>query len=165
MPATDADLHALDALLDQAVLLGAELDPNYRVLGLTIDVAPDRHPGQPAGGDHRLQVLLHPAGTIEASLRRRGDETVVEAFTVDQLPDVVHALDGPVLTAPIVGEGPVAPGEWGPAMSLQGRSNAPDGHRHRLRFDVTAGDREFGLHVTFDEVEVRGPDGQGIALT
>lgn len=172
MPASDDRLAAVEAVLDGATLLGAELDVRYRVLGLTVDPAPGRHPDEADGGgtagegdDRRLQVLAHPTSTFLASLRLvEGDRRVVEAFTVDQLADVVHALDGPTIAGPVLGGPHPAPGEWGPEPSLQGRSSAPDGTFHRLRVEVTSGARELGLFVTFDEVDLRRPDGGDVEL-
>ncbi len=164
MPASDARLEAVEALLDGALLLGAELDARYRVLGLTVEPTADHHPD---GGvaDRRLQVLLHPSSTFVASLRvEDADERRVEAFVLEQLPDVVHALDAPTIAGPVFGRPEPAPGEWGPSPSLEGRSSAPDGTFRRLRLEVASGVRRFGLFATFDDVDVRRPDGTDVEL-
>lgn len=178
VPASDDRLAAVARLLRDAVLLGAEVDVRYRVLALTVEPTADAHPDGPARGrpdatppadgavvDPRLQVLLHPASTFLASLRvEDGDDRRVEAFGVEQLPDVVHALDGPVMADPVFGLPRPAEGEWGPRPSLEGRSSAPDGTFHRLRVEATRGARRFGLFATFDDVEVRRPDGSEVEL-
>lgn len=150
-----------ERLLDGAALLGAELDTEYRVLGLTIEPAPGRHPHDPGRPeDRRLQVLCSPASTVLASLRRQdGDQTVVETFSVEQLPLVVDALAEPTLHPPFFGQPQPRPGEWGPDFSVEGRSNAPDGQRHTLRFGVEGRGRRLDLFVRFDEIAVVRPDG------
>lgn len=168
MPATDAQLAWVDALMDGAVLLGVELDTQYRVLGATVEPGEGRHPddageaGDPQR-DRRLQVLAHPCAAITAVLFRDDDgERVVERFTAEQLPAVVAALDDPELSAPIVTrtEAPQLPED----VSLHGESSAPDGRTHRLVLDVSGGDRRLVLSATFDELEVRDPGGETVAL-
>lgn len=161
MPASDDLLCAVEALLDGAALLGAELDAKYRVLALTVEVDPGRHPDRRLD-DRRLQVLVHPASTFVVSLRVHDDNPRIEAFLIDQLPDVVHALDGPVIEGPVFGAPEPAAGEWGPEPSVQGRSSAPDGNLRTLRVEVASGVRRFGLFATFDDVEVRRPDGTDV---
>lgn len=166
MPASDDRLAAVEHLLDDAALLGAEVDVRYRVLGLTVEPRSGRHPdGAAPGGDGRLQVLLHPASTFVASLRvEEGSQRRIEAFAVEQLPDVVHALEGPTIHGPVFGRPRPAAGEWGPEASLEGTSSAPDGTFRRVRIEVEQGSRRFGLFATFDDVEVRRPDGTVVDL-
>ncbi len=163
VPASDALLEAVEHLVDGASLLGAELDAKYRVLALTIEVAPGRHPDRRLD-DRRLQVLVHPASTFVVSLRVHDEQPRVEAFLAEQLADVVHALDGPTIDGPVFGAPEPAPGEWGPEPSLHGRSSALDGSLRTLRVEVVSGVRHFGLFATFDDLDVRRPDGTDVDL-
>lgn len=158
MPAAPATLAALQRLLDGASWLGAEIDLQYRVLALTIE------PGDTptSADDPRRQVLLSPASTIKVCLRVDEEPPRVESFEVEQLPDVVAAMDAPALTGQMVGPGDPSHG-W-PALSLGGRSNAPDGHTHRVHLAATTGARTLELFATFDEVEVRDAQQQAIDL-
>jgi hypothetical protein len=157
-------LDALETVLDGAALLGLELEPRFRVLAATLEPLPERHP-EATASDRRVQLLCHPVSTILASLRRTADaEDVVLTFDEHQLVDVVAALNGPAVTAPLFGRAEPRPGEWGP-FSLEGRSTAPDGVGHTVTFAVS--DRELNLKVfaRFDAAELRDPHGQPIDLS
>lgn len=162
----DAQQLALERILDGARLWGLELEPRYRVLAATVEPTPERHP-QGEVDDRRLQVLFFPVSTLLASLRRVGGDTdgQVETFTVEQLLDVVTALDGPEVTEAVFGRPEPVAGEWGPAWSLEGRSNAPDGRLRSLRLSVRGEDRSLGVYARFDDVEVRDADGDPVAAS
>lgn len=161
---TDTEVGSLDAVLDGAALFGAELEPRYRVLALTVEPVADRDPRQPRPRDRRLQVLASPVSTLLVALRRTGEDGARELLTFadEQLVDVVAAMDGATLTAPVVGRPEPKPGEWAPRFSLEGRSTAPDGTARTLRVEVEHDDLWLGLFARFDQVEVR--DGSGVAL-
>lgn len=164
MPATAASLAALQRLLEGSQWLGAELETSFRVLALTIEPAAAAPTGAaPDGDDRRLQVLLSPTGLLRACLRVDGETPRVESFDLEQLADVVAAMDAPVLTGQLVGAPAPTPEQW-PADSLQGRSSAMDGHAHRLRFEVRSGSRSLGLFATFDDVLVQDATGSPVAL-
>lgn len=160
-----ASLTRLDGVLDGSALLGIELDTRYRVLALTVEPAEERD-AWPGRDDRRVQVLCFPVSTVLASLRRRDEDgrTAVLTFEESQLVEVVAALSDPVLRAPLLGQPEPRPGEWGPRYSLEGRSSAPDGTRASLRLAV--GDDELDLEVfaRFDEVTLKGPDGEDLTL-
>lgn len=152
----------VDEVLDGAVCWGAELDTTYRVLALTVEPDPGRHPDGDVE-DRRLQLVLHPCSEVAARLVHAGpDGRVVEQFTVDQLVAVVDRLDGPELSAPVVTADP-APlvGD----LSLEGaaRATVMDGRRHAALFELAGGDRVLTLRATYDEVELRRPDGSTVA--
>jgi hypothetical protein len=153
MPGTER----LEQLLDRAAWLGAELEPRYRVLALTVEPDTARSPWLEE--DARVQVLCHPVSTILASLREEGESTSILSFEDEQLLDVVSALDGAPLTVARFDQGEPRPGEWGPRFSLEGRSSAPDGTLHTLRLAAQRGSLTLELFARFDTVELRGPDG------
>lgn len=153
---------AVAATLDGASLWGLELETRYRVLAATLEPPADQHP-RGAVDDRRLQVLFHPVHTILASLRRRADGQV-EAFTVDQLVDVAQALGGSPVRVRFDDPEP-APGEWGPAWSLEGRARTDDGRAHSVTLQLEdAADRILRVYATFDGYEVRDPSGQAVDL-
>lgn len=154
----------VEYLLDGACLLGAELDPRYRVLAVTVEPRAGRYPGdtprEAVGDDRRVQVLCHPVATILVSLRRRvSDGTELLAFEHEQLPDVVSTVGGARLRSPLLGQPEPAPGSWGPQFSLEGRSIAPDGIAQTLTILVSAHDLHFALFARFDTLELRDPSG------
>lgn len=158
------DPDPLEHLLASAALLGAELDLRYRVLAVTVEPAPSEHPLGEVD-DPRLQLLCHPVSTVLGALDREADGTRhLETFEAEQLPDVTAAFAGAPLTAPVLGRPEPRPGEWGPQFSLQGRSTAPDGRRRTVTLEVASEDARLRLFVRCDEVELRDPAGEEVAL-
>ena len=155
----DATRDWVDEVLDGATCWGAELDTTYRVLAVTVEPLPGRHPDGDVD-DPRLQVVLHPCSEVTARLVH--DRTTVEQFSVSQLVAVVDRLDGPVLHAPVVtADAPPLTGE----LSLEGAANATvrDGRSHAALFELAGEDRHLTLRVTYDEVELRRPDGSVVS--
>ncbi|MBY5161523.1 hypothetical protein [Salsipaludibacter albus] len=166
----DRDLDRLRDLLTSGPVWGAEVDLQYRVLALTIEPTSDRHP-QGDAEDRRLQVLLHPVGAIAAALVRHepgpapddAPRRTVLRFDQAQLPDVVAALDG----ADVVGD-PLPDAlpnldAMEERLSLRGVAQVAEGHRLPLALHLVADDLTLDLWATFDDVEVRTPDGEVLA--
>jgi hypothetical protein len=159
------ELRSLEGALAGARLLGAELEPRYRVLAVTLEVAagPD---GWELGDDLRVQLLCHPVSTILASLRREsGTARELLAFDEAQLVDVVAALDDPVVQPPLFGRSEPRPGEWGPRFCLEGRSTAPDGVTRTLTLEVAASDLSFQLFARFDLLELKDSAGRSLPVS
>lgn len=154
-------------LLTSGPVLGAEVDLTYRVLALTIEPGPDGHPAG-AVDDARLQVLFHPVGTIAAALVRHDHDDVdgprsVLQFEPDQLPDVVNALDGAVpLGDPLPDRLPDLDA-MEQRLSLRGMAQVAEGHDTPLALNLVHDDLTLDLWATFDDVEVRSPDGTVLA--
>ena len=162
---SDSEVARLSEMLDGAAVLGAELEPTYRVLALTLEPTPERsHWG--VTGDRRVQLLASPVSTLLVSLRRVAPDGAKELLTFEQdrLVDVVAALDGAGVSGPLFGRPEPRPGEWGPRFSLEGRSTAPDGISRTLRIELEAGGLTFGLFARFDQVELRDAAGQPLAV-
>lgn len=154
----DATRDWVDDVLDGATCWGAELDTTYRVLAVTVEPLPGRHPDGDVA-DRRLQLLLHPCSEVAARLVHDG--STVEQFGVGQLVAVVDRLDGPVLHAPVVSaDAPPLTGE----LSLEGAANltVQDGRTHAALFELAGEDRTLTLRVTYDELELRRPDGSSL---
>lgn len=150
----------IDHVLDGATCWGAELETTYRVLAVTVEPRPERHPDGEVE-DPRLQLLLHPCSEVAARLVHDVD-AAIEQFTVEQLVQVVDRLDGPTLSAPVVtADTPPLSGE----LSLEGAAQPTvwDGRTHAALFELDGGDRRLTLRVTYDEAELRRPDGSTIA--
>ena len=163
---TGPEVAALDTMLAGAVLLGAELEPRYRVLALTVEPQPTHYVWQPRPRDLRIQVLASPVSTMLVTLRRTGPDGGRELLTFadEQLLDVVAALDAPALQGPLFGRPEPRPGEWAPRFSLEGRSTAPDGTSRTVRFEVEHADLWFGLFARFDQIELRDANGAALRL-
>lgn len=139
-----------------ATCWGAELEPRFRVLAVTLDPVPGTHPDGPVD-DTRLQLVMHPCAWIQARLvRDDGERRVVEAFTLEQLVAVVDRLGGARIEGPVLdqGHGPLQ----GP-LSLEGRSETGDGTTHEALLRLSGATRRLELRVTCDVVELRRPDG------
>jgi hypothetical protein len=162
---SDAEVGRLAEVIEGAAVLGAELEPTYRVLALTLEPTPDRYAWGPVR-DRRIQLLAAPVSTMLVSLRRVAEDGTKELLTFEQerLLDVVAALDGASIDGPVFGRPEPRPGEWGPRFSLEGRSTAPDGTSRTLRLELDAADLRFGLFARFDEVEIRDTGGQPLAV-
>ena len=160
---TTDEVSLLEAVIEGAVVLGAELDARYRVLAVTLEPRPERYVWGPSQ-DRRVQILASPVSTFLVALRRTTDDGRRELLTFeqDQLPDLLAAMDGPRLHGPVFGRPEPRPGEWAPRFSLEGRSSAPDGTAATLRLELDTDGLEFGLFARFDEVEVR--DASRVAL-
>jgi len=149
----------IDEVLDGAACWGAELDTTYRVLGVTVEPSASAHPDGDVE-DRRLQLVLHPCSEVSARLVHEGQ--TVEQFTVEQLVAVVDRFDGALLRAPVVtADPPPMAGE----LSLHGAAkvNVIDGRTHAAQLYLAGDDRTLTLRVTYDEAELRRPDGSTIA--
>jgi len=151
-------------LLDGARLLGAELDTRYRVLGLTVDVGAHRAVAVGVSReDPRVQVVLHPIGWFRAALLVDDPEDPrIEAFTVDQLVDVVHALDGPVLGEPVLDRADARDIVNAVPASLEGTTSTVDGRGRSALIDVSSGSRRLLLAVGYDELDRRDAGGNDL---
>lgn len=164
MPSANAALAVLERHLAGSALLGLELDLRYRVLAGTVDAAAARRTtsrGARTNGDVRLQLLWFPIGEFRAVLRRSVNGAPrVERFTPEQLVAVVDRLGEPQLIGPLFDQPPPPAETWQPEPSLHGRSDAADGRAHRVTLSVDGTEGEhLVVTATFDEIEVRRPDG------
>lgn len=152
---------AAEDALRRGEVLGAELNPDFRVLAVTVGPAPDGGGEWPVEGDDpRLQLLLFPVGEFAASLRRRTPDGVeILQFDASQLPQIIALFDRSTLSVdPWVGQRPNR-GEWGPRLSLQGNSAAPDGRSRHVWLALEEDDLRLDLHATFDQVRAVDADG------
>lgn len=155
---------ALEVRLAGAVLWGVELEPRYRVLSATVELAGAGGTDPDGDRDARVLLVAHPVSTILAALRERTPEgSVLRRFTVEQLPDVAAALGGAHLEAPVLGRPEPRRGAWGPSFGLEGRSGAPDGTRRTVTLAAAQDDLRLDLFVRCDVVELRSAGGRVLA--
>jgi hypothetical protein len=159
----DTDPDRLERALSRSQLWGLELDPRFRVLAVTLELADGEDPW-PLGDDRRVQLLCHPVSTILGALHRfdTGEPQLV-TFEVDQLVDIAAAFGGTTLTPPLFGRPEPRPGQWGPRFSLEGRSSAPDGRTRTVSIEVADDAARLQVFVRCDIVEVRDAAGQPLA--
>jgi len=152
-----ADLDALADVVTGARCWGVELDPRYRVLGVTVEPDPLRTPG--TAGEH--QLLCFPVSVLLVTVTRTvdgdgGARTAIMTFDLEQLTAVSQRFAGAVIDLRPFGHPEPRPGSWGPRHSLEGRTSAADGTRSTLTLDLrTEDDARLRLFARFDDVELR----------
>ena len=134
---------------------GLELEPVWRVLAVTVE---------PAGGGDPVQLLCSPVSVLLASLTRHdGDRPAIVTFDAAQLPEVAARLGGAALGPEPFGGPEPRPGDWGPRLSLEGRTSAADGTGSTLTLDLADDAARLRLFARFDDAEVRAADGRLLA--
>lgn len=160
------DLTVVEQRLDGAAVLGIELEPKFRVLGLTLEptVETTAAHGEDVG-DRRLQLACFPVSTILGSLRQSTAAGItVLRFSEAQLVDVVAAFDGASLSSPIFGRPEPRLGSWAPTFSLEGRSTAPDGVTATITVSLRRDDLALDLFARFDEWRLLDATGEPVRV-
>ena len=158
----------LNVALNEATLLGAEVDTELRVADVTLSVLSLPEEGPPPE-DPRVQLLLHPVGRVCASLRHgRWDdaEAPVEAFRIDELLAVLgrlgrHAVYGWEFFD-VPEENDFA--RWKDRLSLDWRAPGDHGRAHTLVLFQEADKAHLDLCFWFDDLAVRTPSYEEIPL-
>lgn len=160
------DLTVVEQRLDGAAVLGIELEPKFRVLGLTLEPTVETTTAHDEDvGDRRLQLACFPVSTILGSLRQStADGITVLRFSEAQLVDVVAAFDGASLSSPIFGRPEPRPGSWAPTFSLEGRSTAPDGVTATITVSLRRDDLALDLFARFDEWRLLDATGEPVRV-
>jgi hypothetical protein len=159
----------LGVALNEADLLGFEVDPDRRIAAATFRILTLPVEGPPPE-DSRVQMLFSPVGRVAASLRNgswNDGAAEVVPFALGELHGIVHSFGG----QPIYGwqffdvhEQELA--KWGIRLSLDWRS-CPGGLSRSIavfQSSVRGPARHLDLCVWFDALEVRGPNGTLIQL-
>ncbi|HKJ57382.1 MAG TPA: hypothetical protein VJ978_15495 [Nitriliruptoraceae bacterium] len=157
----------VEQLLGSSPVLGAEVDIRYRVLAVTVEPSAADHPVDPAPADRRLQVVVHPVGSIAAALVDHADPTAptILHFDETQLADVFNAFADAVSTATAFDDAMPDVDVLGDRLSMFGSAQTGDGTATtlHLHLDEPGGTLTLDLWASFDELEVRDADGQVIA--
>ena len=166
MELSEEERHGLGIALNEADLLGVEIDPVRRIGAATLRVLSLPANG-PAPQDTRVSLRLSPVGRVVASLREaRWDDPAAPAvpFKIDELLGVVQSFHG----LPVYGweffdlhDGVLA--KWVDRVSLDWMSG-DDGRSHSIMLFQEAGNRILDLLVWFDDLEFRSVVGEVIPI-
>jgi hypothetical protein len=145
MELNEEERHAIGVALNEATLLGLEVDPNRRLAAATFSVL-TLPPEGPAPSDAGVQMLFHPIGRVMAVLRERDSpdvEFAVVPFAIDQVLEVVQSFGG----LPVYGWEFIDlisdQTEWG---SLKWQSGV-DGLQHSISLLQSSGLRELVIKL------------------
>lgn len=159
----------LGVALNEADLLGFEVDPDRRVAASTFRVLTLPSDGPPPD-DRRVQMLFRRVGRVAASLRNgRWDDLAAEVvpFELNELLAVVQSFGGqPIYGWDFFDRHENDLGNWAHRLSLDWRLGY-DGLSHSIEVFQASGigpSRHLDLRVWFDELEVRRPDGVAFPL-
>lgn len=167
MTLTAEQRDGLNLAINEAALLGFEVDPARRLAGGTFRILTLPETGS-MPDDRRVQILFSPVGRVAASLRHgRWDDASADAVpvTLGDVQEVVQSFE----TRDVSGRRFFDAHEdalerWGDRVSLDWRSG-DDGLAHSLTLVLHgAEDRTFEICVWFDTLQVRSPEGAPIAL-
>jgi hypothetical protein len=146
--------------LNEASLVGIDIDDERRWVGVTLAVLTLPADGGPEPADPRVKLILSPVGRLAASLRHgKWDdiEAPVEPLELSRLPDAIAAFN----QQPIYGwEFIDAPEKsafkpWSKRLSLDWRPDAVDGQTHTLDlFQEWGAERHIDVRVWFDDLRV-----------
>jgi hypothetical protein len=167
MNLTQEQVDGLNVALEEAVLLGLEVDSSRRIAAATFAVLTLPETGS-VPEDRRVQFQFSPVGRVAASLRNgRWDDPNAEVskFKLEELLDVVQSFQG----LPIYG--------W--EFFDVAHANYFDSWADRLSIDVQLGEnghtetidlfqagptRHLDIRLWFDEFIIRNPIGSEITL-
>ncbi len=161
----------MDLALNEATLVGAEVDPESRIAAVTLALLTLPESG-PAPDDPRVQLLLQPVGRVAASLRvGRWDNLAapVEPFALNELLDIVQSFQQGRIYGWKFFDVPPEDNfaKWEDRLSLDERFG-DDGNTHTLAlFQETFGqqqDRHLDICIWFDELTIFGPERQQLDI-
>lgn len=159
----------LNVALNEATLLGFELDPTRALAGATLSVLMLPPDAGPMPADSRVQLLFAPVGRVAVSLRAgRWDDATAPVLPVgtETLLETVQSFGGlPVYGWEFLDVAEREMSKWGDRLSLDWRGAPEHGLRHSLLLFQEGGDRHLDLCVWFDTLEARWPDGSPVALS
>jgi hypothetical protein len=164
---TQDQLAGLGVALNEATLLGLEVDPQRLVAAATFSVL-TLPPDGPEPADPRRQFIFRPVGRVAASLRhgRWDDPTApVEPFAVEQLLAIVQSFRG----LPIYGwefvDREADFSSWADRLSLD-FSGDPTAMDHSITLFQEGGteNKILDIRLWFGEFEIRDALGRHISL-
>jgi len=165
-PLTEERCRGLDVALNEALVLGFEVDPERRYAAATFLVLTLPEEG-PAPEDRRVQLLFRPVGRVSAGYWQRENPDApwqLIPFGIDQLLDVVQALDHPAVegwSTFDIDDSSLRAEDRGPSLDWE---SGPDGREHSITIGPIGRDQALDLTVWFDALEVRTPTGEVIPL-
>ena len=167
MKLTQDQLDGLGVALNEATLLGLEVDPQRLRAAATLTVL-TLPPDGPEPADPRRQFIFYPVGRVAASLRHgRWDDAAapVEAFSIEQLLSAVQSFGG----QPVYGwkfiDRDDGFSRWSRRLSLDfaGDHTAME-HSITLFQEGATQNKILEIRLWFRELEIRDPQGEVILL-
>jgi hypothetical protein len=164
---TQKQIDGLDVALNEATLLGLEVDPQRLLAAATFSVLTLPLDG-PSPVDRRRQFLFRPVGRIAASLRLgRWDDpgAPIEAFSIAQLLSVIQSFGG----QPIYGwkfiDREDGFSSWSGRLSLDFVGDpAAIEHSITLFQEGTTQNKILDICLWFRELEIRDAQGEHIPV-
>jgi hypothetical protein len=165
---TSEQVELLNVALNEATLLGAEVETEQRAAAITLSVLSLPEEGPPPE-DPRVQLLLHPVGRVCASLRHgRWDdaEAPVEAFRIDELLAVLGRLGRHAVYGWEFFDVPEEKdfARWKDRLSLDWEAPGDEGRSHTLVLFQEADEAHLDLCFWFDDLVVHAPSHEEIPL-
>lgn len=166
MPTFDELKSDLDVALNEATLLGVEVDEDRRVAAAMFNVLTLPVEGPPSQ-DPRVQMVFRPVGRVLASLRNgRWDDPSAEVvpFQLHQLLEVVQSFGGlPIYGWEFFDVHADCLSQWANRLSVDWQSGR-DGLSHSISMFQEGPERHLDLCLFFDDLAIRRPDGQSVPL-
>jgi hypothetical protein len=166
---TEEQVQGFGVALNEATLVGVEVDPARRAAALTFSVLSLPPAPAPPPSDPRLSFILEPLGRVAVSLRDGSWDDMkahVEPFELDRLPEVVSSFK----QLPVYGweflDVPEADrfARMKRKLSLDWHSDiAASGHTLDL-FQEGGGTRHLDLRFWFDELRIYRPNGSEVSF-
>jgi hypothetical protein len=166
MKLTEEQKQGLGVALNEATLLGLEVDPQRRVAGATFSVFTLPEEG-PAPEDTRVQMLFEPVGRLAASLRLgHWDDSSAEVvtFSIEELLAQVQSFGGlPVYGWEFFDVHEKDFPKWNDRLSIDCRSGE-DGQEHTISLFQEGDERHLDICLWFDDFRIRNASGNEITL-
>ena len=166
MEITRAIIDGLGVALNEATLLGVELLPETRVVGVTLSLLTLPEAGPPPQ-DTRVQFRLAPVGRVAASLRLgRWDDPAAKVvkFRAEELLATVRGLGSlPIYGWEFIDVHKKYFPAWSNRLSLDWRSGA-DGVAHTLFLFQEGSGRHLDLCIWFDQFDVVRPTDEVVPI-
>lgn len=167
MVITEAERNALGVALNEADLLGVELDPVSRLAAATFRVLTLPSAGPPPD-DRRVQFLFRPTSRIAASLRmgRWNDLAArVVPFELEKLLEVVREFGGlPIYGWEFLDVHDKTFNSWRDRLSLYWEAGEA-GTSHSISLFQEGPESTLDLCLWFDELEIRDSAGVQKSVT
>lgn len=155
---------ALGVALNEATLLGVEIDEAQRGVGVTFSVLTLPKSG-PAPSDTRVQFVFQPVGRVIASLRKgswNDARAEIESFAASEMNAVVQSFGG----VPVYGWKFFDVDEtesWLDQPSFDWGSRE-DGMQHHLTLFQEGHERHLDLRIWFDRFVICDPYGNQLSI-
>lgn len=159
-------IEGLGIALNEATLLGVQLDPAKRYVGITFDVLSIPE-GDSALEDRRVQFLLYPVGRICASLKNgpADDETAESIkFSEDELLRVVQSFGGLAIYGwEFIDVADTQFAQWSMNPSLDFATGI-DAFDHHITLFQDGNERNLDMRIWFNDFQIRNSSGNEISI-